>query len=75
MLLTRNQKKNLSRKCEYNKENKKFGSYKFFTGPVAVVTHNLYLQIMRVAAERRVVVVVVGQNGEINNTDDGKETA
>jgi hypothetical protein len=30
---------------------------------------------MRVAAERRVVVVVVGQNGEINNTDDGKESA
>lgn len=74
MLLTRNEKKNLSRKYEYNEESKKFGSYRFFTGPVAVVTHNLHLQIMRVAAERR-VVVVVGQNGEINNTDDGKETA
>jgi hypothetical protein len=47
----------------------------FFTGAFAVVTHSLHLQIMRVAAERRVVVVVVGQNGEINNTDDGKETA
>jgi hypothetical protein len=71
MLSTEHEMKNLSRKYEYNKEGKKFVSYKFLIGTLAVVTHSLHRKIMRVAAERRVVVVVGGvQNDEINNTDD-----
>ena len=54
--------KNLSRKYEYSKESKKFGSYKFLTGTLAVVTNSLHLKIMRLAAERR-VGVVVGEGG------------
>jgi len=61
MLSTEHEKKNLSRKYEYNKESKKFVSYKFLTGTLAVVTHSLHLKIMRVAAERRVVVGVGGR--------------